>query len=388
MEEYLELKHLNHIKQIVNASSHSDIDFRALQISLIELSEHNVDFFNRIMYQDNIWTERVKWTKALEKVQKRVLDSFHETSAYSSRCVKDGFPVTFINHPKTGMINHRYGNIYKLVEVNARVLVYHESVKKESQRTYQCRKCKQTTTIFANRRHYMYFDEPNKCSVSRGCFGTMFNTAKDIDDDEDLDIDRYIDFQKVEVVLTDSVDHEVLIVELDEELIDTCFVGDQITILGVIETRSEYDINDFEIVLRAASLRVNNDMQTLDTKNIWEIHCEVYDEWNKDFTRFKGDEFLIRDEMISSVAMELYGLSMVKLALLCVLCSGGQEEKEAENQKNSQDIQRVKQREIVHLLMIGPPGCGKSQIIKAAMKISLNAVQAVGYCECFCFSLN
>lgn len=374
MEEYLELKHLSFVKQIVNGSSFDDIDFKALQVNLVDLSKENKDLFDKVMYRDNIWAERVKWTKALEKLQKKVLDTYGETSAYSS--VKEGFPVTFVNHPKPGMKNHRFDNIFKLIEVNAKVLGHHEVVKEESYRTYKCRKCKQITTVFANRLHNTSIEDPKKCAT-RGCLGTLWNTATETDE---IDLDHYIDFQKIEVCLLDSVDEE-LIVELDEELVDTCFPGDQVTLLGVLETRSERDVNDFEIVLRAASVRVNNEMQTFDTENIWEIHCEVYDDFNTDLKRLKGDEFLLRDEMISSVAVELHGLAMVKLALLCVLCSGGEEKEMHLQKKCLQDMQRTEQREIIHLLMIGQPGCGKSQILKAAMKIPMIAVNAVGYCE-------
>lgn len=374
-EKYLQLHHDHEIKQIVNASVSSDLPFQALPISLAELSKQNQQLFELIMTQDNIWTERVKWTKALDKVQRLVAENTHNLSTTASQCVKEGFPVTFTNHPRPGFTkkSYRFYDLFKLIEISAKVLLINEEAHIESHRIYRCRKCKQTKTIHADRKRNFHIDEPRKCNVTRGCAGTMANMAHD---DVIDDIDRFIMMQKIEVQVADSRKlDESLIVQLEEELVNSCRVGDQVTILGIIEDSSTDDTIVLEHAMRAVNLRVTTNMETFDKNNIWEVHCEVYDDWNLEMIRTKENENLIRDEMVDAVYPKLHGLAIVKLALLCVLCSGGGEE------INDGADQEPKMREIIHLLMIGPPGCGKSHILKAVKKLSLNAVEALGFCE-------
>lgn len=374
-EKYLQLHHDHEIKQIINASVSSDLPFQALPISLVELSKQNHQLFDLIMTQDNIWSERVKWTTALDKLQRKIAENTHNLSTTASQCVKEGFPVTFTNHPRPGFTkkSNRFHDLFRLIEISAKVLIINEEARFESHRIYRCRKCKQTKTIYADRKRQFHIDEPRKCKVTRGCAGTMANMAHN---DVSNDIDRYIMMQKIEVQVADSGNlGESLTVQLEEELVDSCRVGDQVTILGIIEDSSTDDTITVEHAMRAVNLRVTTNMETFDKNNIWEVHCEVYDDWNLEMIRTKEDENLIRDDMVDAVYPKLHGLAIIKLALLCVLCSGGGEETIDTADRES------KMREIIHLLMIGHPGCGKSQILKAAKELSLNAVEAMGFCE-------
>jgi DNA replicative helicase MCM subunit Mcm2 (Cdc46/Mcm family) len=374
MIEYLESNHKEQVIDILNAESLAEIPFPAIEVNLVKLKEENKKLFDKVVYRDNIWSEQIKWTESLELTQKKILDTFEGHSKEYS-FVKNLFPVTFINHPSPGL-SWSHDKIFELVEVTANVIKTSDLRKKEAHREYRCTKCKETTTIEANRHHDFYFEELNKCTISRGCTGTMINTAAN---DEELDLDRYIDFQiiLVKTLLSSSSKGEDLKVELDEEYTDKCRVGDQVTILGVIETRSEFGMNSFKLVLRAASLKVHQVGQSYTSTDLFEINCEIYDMWDKDKNKYNGDEAVIRDEMVSSVAPELQGLAMIKFGLLLTLCSGGSDDQNESPQ--TQGRQNIKFREICHLLMIGDPGLGKSQILRAACNISLISQQTVGY---------
>lgn len=371
MQEYLLENHKDAINQILAAETLSDIPFQAVEVNLVELSKKNDELFKRVINRDNIWKEKVKWTEALEQAQKTLHDQIE--SNRNGNPVKNLFPVTFVNHPSPG-IRSRDQEIFQLVEVTGNVTRTRDVVKMEVTREFRCRKCQQSKIFEAERLYDFAFDDPTKCVVSRGCNGSMFNTAKD---DEELDLDRYIDFQVIFVKLLSNLNDEDLKVELDEEYTELCVVGDQVTILGVIETRSVKDVNNFKIVLRAASLKVHQTVQTYNSTDKFEILCEIFDEWDRDKNRLNGDEALVRDEMLSSVANEIEGLAMIKFGLLLTLCSGGSAEKEEGSQNNP--LQKMKKREICHMLMIGDPGLGKSQILRAAVDISLNPYKTVGY---------
>lgn len=388
MEEYLELKHINDIKQIVNTFLTGDLPFRALSINLVELSKQNKPLFDAIMYRDHVFSAREKWTTALEKVQQKVIDDMANISMNPNRRVKEGFPVTFANHPRPGLTDrkNRFADMNKFIEIKAKVLLTHEAVKIENYRNFQCRKCRQNIAINAERIYNFSLKDPWKCVCTRGCAGTMKNTStqQGNEDVKDEDLERYIAVQRIEVAISDQKSiWESLTVELDEELVDSCSVGDHVTILGVLEFRSDENeplIADH--VFRAVNLKVTTNLETFDKDDIFEVHCEVYDDWSQDMIRTKEDESLIRDEMIDAIAPELHGLAMIKLALMCVLCSGGDDTKDDENSENrKRSLMQPQMREIIHLLLIGHPGCGKSEILRAAKEVSLNAYSTVGYCK-------
>lgn len=78
--------------------------------------------------------------------------------------------------------------------------------------------------------------------------------------------------------------------------------------------------------------------------------------------------------MVKSVAPEIFGLNTIKLGLLVTLCSGGSSSNEGEFRRSTK-----KTREIIHLMMVGNPGLGESQLLKAAADLSFNSVRTVGY---------
>lgn len=70
------------------------------------------------------------------------------------------------------------------------------------------------------------------------------------------------------------------------------------------------------------------------------------------FCQFEGKPFAGRDAIIRSVCPQMYGLYIVKLALLCVMIGG----------VGQHDENEMKIRGESHFLMVGDPGTGKSQV--------------------------
>jgi DNA helicase MCM9 len=75
-----------------------------------------------------------------------------------------------------------------------------------------------------------------------------------------------------------------------------------------------------------------------------------------------------RDVIIRSICPQLYGLFFVKLALLLTLVGGSV----------TQSDRGVKRRSQSHLLVVGDPGCGKSQILRFAASVVLRSVLTTG----------
>lgn len=226
--------------------------------------------------------------------------------------------------------------------------------------------------VEADRLIGFHFETPSPCPFTNGCKSVLVH-----ENPGELRLDLTIDFQEIRIQqLSKTCSTKALIVELDEELVESCFVGDRVTICGTYETRSEKGFNDHTPVIRAISVAVHEAQQRIN-KDPTELLFLVKDDWENDLERLSGNELTVRDEMLSSIAPELKGLYLLKMAVALILCSGG---KGSQDNNSSQFVPTSSAtREISHLLMVGDPGLGKSQLLKAAAEISLNSVRAVGY---------
>lgn len=378
MLEYLEEFHKDHISQLLNAEYKKEVPFRYLPIDLKVLKNHNVQLFKKIATSRmQIWSEKEKWTKVLMKAQERFVEkSLTESKMHDYTMMKENFPVGFVNAPETLKEERVFEQLWQLITVKGNVFRSRERGKMEISREYKCRKCKKTTIIYADRLTRFHFDTPSRCTVTRDCKGTMFNT-EDSESDE-ANLDRVIDFQEIKVQVNEKGNSPIewLTVELEGELVESCFIGDQVTICGTLEMRSVKGMNDHSLVLRAVSVIVeeNKHRNNVDHQ---EVNLNVRLDWESDLQRLDGEESRIKDEMVASVAPEIEGLAIIKLGLLLVLCSGGKTNEAGESTQKKQASSTT--REICHLLMVGDPGLGKSRILKAASEISANAVRTVGY---------
>jgi DNA replicative helicase MCM subunit Mcm2 (Cdc46/Mcm family) len=370
MLEYLETFHAEDIEHIVDAPSKQDIVFRALPIDLNALKIRNFELFQNINYRINVWKEKDKWTKALTEAQEKHIKS--QTLEFGS--LKKDFPVTFVNLLNSSKIFKPHKQLWNLVQVTGNVYRTKERGLMEVTREYKCRKCKKSKIIKANRLTQFNFDIPDRCVFSRECKGAMYKAEEDKKDE--INFNHVIDFQELKIQLSDKGNSisQWLKVEVEQEFVESCFIGDRVTLVGTLETRSEKKINVHELVMRAVSVIVQENQQKINIDPT-ELKNNVEFEWQMDLKN--NNELEIRDEMVNSVAPEVKGLAILKLGVLLTLCSGGKTNDCGGFTQTPQKSSTT--REICHLLMIGDPGLGKSQILKAASEISTNAVRTVGY---------
>jgi DNA replicative helicase MCM subunit Mcm2 (Cdc46/Mcm family) len=377
MQKYLEKFHEKDIYQILRAASEEEIAFRALPVDLKLLQKENVDLFNKVNYRINVWKEKPKWTKALTEAQANFVKGNNTVNQSSS--IKNNFPVTFVNAAE---INRKFclkTDLWHLIQVQGNVYKSQEHGKREVTREFECRKCKKKKILKADRICEFNFEIPDKCIFTRECKGTMFDT-KDPERDPDKNLEHIIRYREIQIQLSDRKNSlsQWLMVELEQEQVESCVIGDRVTICGTLETRSKKGFNEHRLVFRAVSVIVHEYQQKLNIDPI-ELKINVLSDWSMDLERCNGNELLLRNEMVSAVSPELEGLAILKLGLLLVLCSGGKVKAQENTKKIQSKLEKKIPREISHLLMIGDPGLGKSEILRAAAEISTNAVRTVGY---------
>ncbi|OAY84810.1 putative DNA helicase MCM8 [Ananas comosus] len=179
--------------------------------------------------------------------------------------------------------------------------------------------------------------------------------------------------------------------ELTEDLVDSCIPGDIVTVTGIVKVINNYmDVGGgksksknqglYYLYLEAVSVR-NSKAQT--TSEEFEVNnSDSKAKMLFDFHAFsrRDLEFIVKfseehgsdvfRQILHSFCPSIYGHELVKAGITLALFGGVQ--------KHSMDQNKVPVRGDIHVIIVGDPGLGKSQLLQATAAVSPRGIYVCG----------
>nr|CAI5840576.1 unnamed protein product [Callosobruchus analis] len=253
----------------------------------------------------------------------------------------------------------------KFLQISGTVMRVTAAKLLEYQRTYICVKCKTSVLIQAEYDKNYVIKQPKKCLT---CFGSNLINFGELQNENCKDFQEIKIQEDVKRLGVGSIP-DTIWVTLEDDLVDTCKPGDNVTICGVLKRRwSEFDKGKkiiINLAMKANHVQVDNNT-TSSTSSSPEIR-ELFDNYWK---KFSENPLEGRDTILKSLCPQLYGLYLVKLAIAVILAGGCQ--------SDISNHTGIHTRSEAHLLLVGDPGTGKSQLLRFASKIVPRSVLTTG----------
>ncbi|KAA8516516.1 hypothetical protein F0562_016978 [Nyssa sinensis] len=292
------------------------------------------------------------------------------------------------NYPESiiALKNLKAAYIDRLVSVRGTVVKVSTVRPLVVQMSFTCMKC--GTNIMRNFPDGK-FSPPPTC-VMHGCKSRTFNPIRSTA--------RPIDFQKIRLQeLLKSEHHEegrvprTVECELTEDLVDACIPGDVVTVTGIIRVINNYmDIGGgkskgksqglYYLYLEVVSIKNSKSQSTpedLEDTNADARATELFDlfsfsprdlEFVVKFSEEHGSD--IFRQIVQSICPSIYGHELVKAGITLALFGGVR--------KYSMDQNKVPVRGDIHVIIVGDPGLGKSQLLQAAAAVSPRGIYVCG----------
>ncbi|XP_060907261.1 DNA helicase MCM9 isoform X1 [Labrus mixtus] len=361
-ESYLTEHHHDDILQLIEDG---DEETRhPVVVNAMTLFEANMevgDYFNAYPHHVLAIFDKVLHRRAMELAEKA---SLKPRLRHAPHARITGLPVcpelTRDTIPRSRDVGHFLSVTGTVIRTSvAKVLEY--------ERDYMCNKCRHVFMVQADFDQFYTFVPPVSCPNPDACHSFKFTCLTDGSEPGACRDYQEIKIQEqVQRLSVGSIPRSMVVV-LEDDLVDICKSGDDVTVYGVMGQRWKpfYDGSrcDVELVLKANNIEVNN-QQAAAALLMKDIQKEFDEFWESS----KHDPMAARNQILLSLCPQVFGMYVVKLAVAMVLAGGVQRI----------DSSGTKIRGECHMLLVGDPGTGKSQFLKYSAKIMPRSVLTAG----------
>ncbi|XP_019701010.2 DNA helicase MCM9 isoform X2 [Harpegnathos saltator] len=225
-----------------------------------------------------------------------------------------------------------------------------------------CKKCKHVTVVKLEWERQLFRDAKscNACHSPNVTASTSLNQ----DDCSDYQEIKIQDKCKIDTRSCYAVGLQVVLLD---DLVDKCRPGDNVDISGIIIRKwgilkpgQRAEATTF-LMANSISIRRKFSEATFST-------AEIKNTFTAFWENYQDDALCGRNNILASICPQMYGMYMAKLALAVVLCGGVVKTNETETRVRGEP----------HLLLIGDPGTGKSQLLRTASRLITRSVFTTG----------
>ncbi|KAJ0177859.1 hypothetical protein K1T71_006732 [Dendrolimus kikuchii] len=265
------------------------------------------------------------------------------------------------------------------LKVTGTVVRVTQSKMLEYQRKYICMKCKYESIIEAEFEHRYILKAPIKCgNTETRCRCSMFTQVNLVSREHCKDYQEIKIQEQVNKLSIGTIPGSMWVV-LEDDLVDCCKPGDDVVICGTVRRRWRPSALskkcEVELVLQANYIEVCNAQRSEVIATAPDIK-ECFDEY---WMKYEGCPLKGRDHILKSVSPQVYGLHLVKLAVLLTVITGSNHVVEEDDKRTSSDDKHATRvRGQCHLLLVGDPGTGKSQLLRAGADLTARSVFTSG----------
>lgn len=346
LQDYLLKHHAKDLEDVLNATE--DHLFYSIYVNFVSLFETDTENAQKILRNPRHYLPLCN--EAAVKAQEQLCKT--------EQTVKTRVHIRITAVP----IKIDVGQIGELVSTSGIVVRMSQPTVMKMKKRFICKKCKHINLVKLEWERQM-FRNIKQCQSCRSESLTA-STSLEQDDCSDYQEIKIQDKCKTDTRSCYSVGLQVILLD---DLIDKCKPGDNVDVSGVVIRKwDKLKVGhraEATTFLMANSIFVRRKV----TESSFST-AEMKDTFTAYWEHHRDNPLSGRDNILASICPQLYGMYIAKLALAVVMCGGVA--------KTNETGSRI--RGDPHLLLVGDPGTGKSQLLRVASHLTTRSVFTTG----------